>query len=210
MADRVQAVRVACIGESSLDCIHTKQYSTYNIQTDHEIFSTGEFSLLTSLTGVPFLPMKLRPSLLTTSVMQNDRARGLQRNIKYGHAAEGKYFENPVARTLMACNEDGGARWTQRVGSVLIARADRKPLNEGHVAIMLGFIDNATQSIQENQDTSGAALSPDAFKAYYDYAMQHLLASDQADEWAKVPSMFADPAQTDDGVKMEVDGGVTV
>ena len=77
MAARVQCVRVACLGESSLDWIHTTQYSTYNIQPDHEIFRTGELSLLSMLAGVPLLLLKLRPSLLTSSVIHADRARGL-------------------------------------------------------------------------------------------------------------------------------------
>lgn len=210
MAARVQAVRVACSGESSVDWIHTKQYSTYNIQTDHEVFKTGELDLLSMLAGVPILLMKLRPSLLTTSVMQADRARGLQRDLKYGHAAEGRYFENPVARTLMAGNEDGEARWAGAVGSVLIARADGKPLHAGQLPIMLGFIDNATELIQSDQDASGAALSRDAFRAYYDYTMQHLVATDQADWWAKVPPLFVDASQAEAGVKMELDGDVAV
>ncbi|EME46558.1 hypothetical protein DOTSEDRAFT_22608 [Dothistroma septosporum NZE10] len=191
MAARVQAVRVACIA-------------------DHEIFSTGEISLLTMLAGIPLVLLKLRPSLLTTSVMQNDRARGVPRNIRYGHSADGKYFENPVARTLMAGNEDGEAHWSGQVGSILIARADQQPLNAGHIPVILGFIDDATHTIRADQDASGAALSPDAFKAYYIYAMQRLMTSEQAEEWAKVPSLFADAVQTEDGVKMKIDGGVAI
>ena len=211
MAARLQAVRVACLGESSLDCIHTKQFSLYNIPPEHEIFhGKGELSLLSMLAGAPVLLMKLRPSLLTTSVMHADRARGLQRNIKYGHSAVGKYFENPVATTLMAGNEDGDVRWTDRVGACLIARADGQPLHAIQVSVMLSFIDNAMRSIRENQDSSGAALSADAFKTYYEYTMQHLMASQQAEEWAKVPSLFADAGQGNEGVKMDVDGGVAV
>lgn len=136
----VKGVRVACIGEvksgvASLgDC---------DLPPDHDVFSMGELCPISELLNIPILVSRVRPSLRFAATRDS-----------FGYDLDSSYYPNATIEALMICcdarltGDSNGAsallktpkRWLQKVGSVVLARNDHKPLHAHHVQVLLKFI----------------------------------------------------------------------
>ncbi|KAF7197817.1 hypothetical protein HII31_00906 [Pseudocercospora fuligena] len=200
--ERVSAVRVACTGEAKNA---VKEYEIYSILAIHGIFSNGAVSPLSAMVGCPLVLLKLRPSLLMP------KGDPIKVGRKYSSKLEDDFHPNPVASTLMVelpslCPPED---WKDHVGSVLIARADRKPLHMLHLSVLLGFAKVAADYNRQNGTPFEELLAPANFQAYYPSAIQHL----QMDPKCPAPSADVPPLWEEESGMQTMDvesGGVQV
>lgn len=115
----------------------------YDLPSDHDVFIMGELWPISELLGIPFLVSRVRPSLHFAATKDS-----------FGYDLDSSYHPNGTIEALMICcdarltGESNGdsallktsKRWLQRVGSVVLARKDHKPLHVHHVQVLLKFI----------------------------------------------------------------------
>lgn len=198
---KVPALRVACAGEEQAGLKH-QPVTTYNLPLDHELFTQGQLSVPSQALGMPLLITKLRPSMVQPRPSKRQAAHKYP-GPKFSSADDAAYFPNPAAEILMA-----DSNWYGNAGSVLIARADKLPLQlfdlqvslrQGYCAdrpkidLLLACI-NAYQSfaltpvqvivryLQEalHGGSLTNALNPAAFTQYYNVRKEQLSAAAEA------------------------------
>lgn len=162
---RIKAIRVSCSGEIAKSA-KVQEFSTYNLLDTHDVFAKGENSLFSSCIGIALLVLKMRPSMLRYEPLpRTGRARTLH---GYSYKETDDFYPNPNASTLMGGNADSQTQYSDSVGSVLIARADKKPLEMNHLHVILRLLAEATEKASAGQmDEAMDMLTPAYFRDYY-------------------------------------------
>ncbi|KAK4504193.1 hypothetical protein PRZ48_005109 [Zasmidium cellare] len=148
-----------------------KELCAYSILDTNEIYTKGELSQFSVLVGIPLLICTVRPSMLRPPKRRpiyDDGEKPMTAANKYGYKDVDRYFPNEVAGAIMAGNVDGQERWTNKVGAVLFARADKQALETSHIHVLLGLLNEATNTANTvSVDEALAMLTPESFKTYY-------------------------------------------
>lgn len=201
----VQAVKIGGSGES----VPPKEgYSTYAIPSDHEVFETGTLSPVSVLIGMPLVVTRFRPSILRKTYARTHLP------VQYSRKTIDDFYDNTTAGKLMICAIEGARslpfatppEWQAKVGTVLVARADKTPLYPHHIKVMLDFMAKAGCYDQQHPTTAMQTpdsaiakkdiieiLTPAAFRAYYmeRRAAWHFKARDSKEAcWSWEPSPF--------------------
>lgn len=205
----VQAVKIASSGEFE------HQYCIYNIPADRDIFTKGELSPVSKLIGIPLLIAPFRPSLLRKTYKRKHAPD------QYSHKVVDEFCDNTTAGKLMICCDADEARtlpfatpqeWQGKIGTMLVARADREPLYPHHIMAMLGFVAKVDCFDREQLAAEMKAnghnttekhvidrLTSTAFQEYYAELRDSWKADTKNPEeasWLKEPSPFFESAET--------------
>ncbi|KAK5125981.1 hypothetical protein LTR85_011336 [Meristemomyces frigidus] len=207
-SEPVRAVKLASSGEfvPSKD-----QYSTLTIPSDHEIFRTGELSAVSVLVGMPLLITMFRPLLLRKTYKLKHAPN------QYSAKTIDNFYENTTAgRLMMVCSAEDTRSlafatphgWQGRIGTMLVARADKAPLYPHHIKVMLDFIAsvdcNEREQLKAAVEAQGGTmpdkdvldmLTPAAFRRYYMERRDTWHLEDKGSEealWAWEPAPFTD------------------
>ena len=165
----IKGVHVACIGEEETG---VDELTTCDVAPNHYIFAIGQISPISKLIGIPTLVCKLPPKAHWPKfVGGSKRKRGLNG------------LSNPIARDLMwVCHPTSGVEhkrdiewlqsqnmWSRSPGSVVVIRADGKPLFPHQVEVLLEFLARMEETYPEPDDNVDilAGFMPGDFKDYY-------------------------------------------
>lgn len=134
---RVKGVRIASSGNQSAGADRMK---TVDVPLDHDVFDRGDTCPVSDMVGIPLLVSRVRPSMQYAANKDT-----------FGFDLGSNYFPNPIVQKFMICCDlklareedsklfEAPKRWCKGVGSVVVVRADRKPLYVHHVRALLDF-----------------------------------------------------------------------
>lgn len=166
MSGTIAGVMIACDGERESKAVRTTLFQPINLRLDHDIFTTGTVSPLSVYIGIPLVVLKSRPSLVPTR-------RGQGTSACYSSTDGAEYYKNAIAATLMLNAHQGTTpllvtppEWIEKVGTVIIARQDKEPLDTVHIEVLCRFF-NHLQSITSVQDIV-KQLTPQEFNSFYE------------------------------------------
>lgn len=100
----------------------------------------------------------------------------------------------------MAGNADSGEDWSDKVGSVLIARSDKKPSEMSYLHVILGLLNETTYTASTSSvEEAMRMLTPTSFKEYYPSAAAYFKSQNSDQEWSdRTPWEEEQVAQADD------------
>lgn len=183
IAVRVKCVRIACNGESNQ---HINYLEEYDLLSDHDVFTLGEVSPMSQLVGIPLTLVRAMPSRIQEPYRRrnpDDKPAAP----RYSHDQSARFYPNAMARELMRCAEGAASellstpgQWTERVGSVLVARVDGKDLFAHHVSVLADYICRIVDPIpEEDLPVLGLQMiqliTPHGFIMHYNAAYEHSL-----------------------------------
>ncbi|KAL8671138.1 MAG: hypothetical protein Q9168_004353 [Polycauliona sp. 1 TL-2023] len=175
----VDGVQISCQGD--MDVFGKTKYTAVSIPVQHSIFTVtvlpGQTSAIAHRIGEPWLIMQLSADLSWEwdgEAYVNQEATFLFRNI------------DPTANFRDANNMGWGwvpMRWQDGVGSVIVVRRDRTPLDPTKVEVVCKYCREAVGPLIENSRGSGlehmtrdevlAKITPEAFARYeQDYLLK--------------------------------------
>jgi hypothetical protein len=165
MTTEVQAVRIFCKGEGGI-------LEKTTIPSDHTLFNERVSPLSAAIT----LPIHVyREGPLENAKIHPERA----------------LYDNAPATKLMIELEDGLAPpdWQCGVGTVLVARKDKKPLSVEHMEALMDFVEELLWNYPDdiNQDSD---ITRNAFEKHFQSFKWGCVKDGEAD-WREVVSPYA-------------------
>ncbi|GFR39994.1 hypothetical protein Agub_g528 [Astrephomene gubernaculifera] len=146
-------------------------FTATTVPPDHRVFTQGALSPIAMLVGLPLRIWRLdpRPSLSIPRIPEMDNQR-----VTYLMIDPFSGFAPP--------------EWQQGIGSVILARQDRKPLPPGHVEAFWMFIDRLLGLFSEGDPVEPAEeMTPARWREFYEQYREGMLeAPARKQEWLQL------------------------